>query len=151
MKRTQLLDARARADDVFAGRKPLERPAQVDHRLDPRNHQRVQASVCGLPVDVVPDERGAGHFFFRKNVNSLAVDACDSSALPVCLEKASKSLTEPGSVATIRSTCPLVMSVKAFFALRMGNGQLRPRASRSLSKFMALPGDVTAGGFAPAC
>jgi len=46
--------------------------------------------------------------------------------------------TDPGSVATIRSTWPLDSSVSAFFARRIGSGQLRPRASRSLSKFVIM-------------
>src|SRR5262245_53415921 len=43
-------------------------------------------------------------------------------------------MTEPGSVARTRSTCPLVSSESAFFARRIGSGQLSPRTSRSLSK-----------------
>jgi len=50
-----------------------------------------------------------------------------------------KSLTEPGSVARTRSTCPLPSSAKAFLARRMGSGQLRPRTSKSLSKAVIVP------------
>src|SRR6266545_2021503 len=101
-------------------------------------------AASAIIVEVEAFERAvlssaARHFFFMKNVNSLAVADCDNSALPVCFENASKSFTEPGSVATMRSTWPLVISVSAFLALRIGSGQLRPRASSSLSKFMGSP------------
>src|SRR3569833_633314 len=76
------------------------------------------------------------YFFFMKKVNSPPASAVDSSSLPVCLAKAAKSLTEPGSVDRIFSTCPLATSARAFLARRMGRGQFRPRASSSLSKFM---------------
>ncbi len=81
-----------------------------------------------------------------KNVYSLFASACDSSSLPVCLEKAWKSFTEPGSVATMRSTWPLVMSASAFLARRMGSGQLSPRASSSLSKFIGFLSGQAVGG-----
>jgi hypothetical protein len=74
----------------------------------------------------------------RKNVYSVDAADCDRSGLPVCLANASKSFTDPGSVATMRSTCPLAMSLSAFLARRMGSGQLSPRASSSLSKSMLL-------------
>jgi len=45
-------------------------------------------------------------------------------------------MTAPGSVATILSTCPLLISAKYFLVRKMGNGQTRPRASNSLSKFI---------------
>jgi hypothetical protein len=48
------------------------------------------------------------YFFFMKKVNSPPASAVDSSSLPVCLAKAAKSLTEPGSVERIFSTWPLV-------------------------------------------
>src|SRR4030067_3709563 len=76
------------------------------------------------------------YFFFIKKVNSPPASAVDSSSLPVCLAKAAKSLTEPGSVDRIFSTCPLVTSPRAFLARRIGRGQFRPRASSSLSKFI---------------
>jgi hypothetical protein len=57
-------------------------------------------------------------------------------SLPVCLANAAKSFTEPGSVATIRSTCPACISANPFFARKMGSGQFKPRASTSLSKFI---------------
>src|SRR5450830_749617 len=67
-----------------------------------------------------------------KKTNSVPVCTCDSSALPVCLAKAWKSRTEPGSVAMMRSTSPLCSSANAFFAFRIGKGQFKPRASSSL-------------------
>src|SRR3990172_6558212 len=71
-----------------------------------------------------------------KKMNSLFAVSDDSSALPVCLENAWKSFTDPGSVARILSTWPEVMSVSAFLVRRMGSGQFRPRASSSLSNCM---------------
>ena len=71
--------------------------------------------------------------FAIKNVNASPLSTVDSSALPVCLQKAAKSLTEPGSVEMTCSTCPDVMSVSAFLARKMGSGQLRPFTSRALS------------------
>ena len=59
-------------------------------------------------------------------VKSAEVSVEDSRGLPVCRQKAAKSLTEPGSVATTRSTCPEDMSARAFLARRIGNGQLSP-------------------------
>jgi hypothetical protein len=49
------------------------------------------------------------------------------------LQNAWKSFTDPGSVATMRSTWPLDISFSALRARRIGSGQLRPRASSSLS------------------
>ena len=75
-------------------------------------------------------------FFLMKKVYSPPASLEVSSSLPVCLAKAWKSFTEPGSVAITLSTWPLASSPSAFLAFRMGSGQFSPRASRSLSKFM---------------
>src|SRR5262249_13204330 len=89
------------------------------------------------------DERGRRlHFFFMKKVNSRFASACDSSSCPVWRAKVWKSFTEPGSVASTLSTWPERRSVSAFFVRRMGSGQFSPRASSSLSKFMADPGQL---------
>ena len=48
------------------------------------------------------------------------------------------SQTEPGSVATTRSTWPDAMSVSDFLVLTMGIGQARPDASNSLSNSMCV-------------
>src|SRR5712691_11073071 len=45
------------------------------------------------------------------------------------------SLTAPGSVAMILSTCPLAMSFNTFLALRTGSGHDSPLVSSSLSNF----------------
>src|SRR5260221_50602 len=66
-------------------------------------------------------------------VNSLGVSVEDTSGLPVCLQKAAKSFTAPGSVATTRRVCPDSISASAFLARRIGKGQFRPLTSRSLS------------------
>ena len=58
MKPFELVDARARADDVLPRREPVEGSDQIDHRLDPRNRQRMKATVRCLPIDVVADKRG---------------------------------------------------------------------------------------------
>ena len=47
----------------------------------------------------------------------------DSSACPVWFANASKSLTAPGSVATIFSTWPEASSFSDFLVLRIGSGQ----------------------------
>ena len=71
-------------------------------------------------------------------MNSLFVSERDSRILPVWSEKTWKSITAPGSVAIILSTCPEAMSARDFFERRIGSGQFRPRTSSSLSKFMLL-------------
>jgi len=58
--------------------------------------------------------------------------------LPVSSANAAMSQTEPGSVATTRRTWPVAMSRSDFLVLTMGIGQLRPEASNSLSKCMAV-------------
>src|SRR5580765_3757678 len=63
----------------------------------------------------------------------------DNSACPVWFANASKSLTAPGSVATIFSTWPDVSSFSDFLVLRIGSGQESPRASSSLSKSTVTP------------
>src|SRR6185436_906662 len=78
------------------------------------------------------------HFFLMKKMNSLFASACETSSWPVWREKVWKSLTAPGSVATTFSTWPEARSVSAFLVRRIGSGQLSPRVSSSLSKFMKL-------------
>ena len=51
------------------------------------------------------------------------------SSLPVVLQNAAKSATEPGSVARTSSVPPFGTSLIAFFAFRIGSGQLSPFAS----------------------
>lgn len=75
----------------------------------------------------------------RTWMNSSPCVCCSTSSLPVCRAKAWKSRMEPGSVAITLSNWPLTIFARAFFALSIGNGQLRPRASSSLSIFMFLP------------
>src|SRR3972149_3138209 len=55
----------------------------------------------------------------------------ETNSFPVALQKASKSFTEPGSVARTRKTSPCCNPLMTFFARRMGNGQFNPRASSS--------------------
>ena len=47
--------------------------------------------------------------------------------------------TDPASVETTFSSSPLCMPVKAFFALRMGSGQFRPRVSSSWFTCIGFP------------
>lgn len=57
-----------------------------------------------------------------------------SSLLPVCPQKASKFLEEPGSVESIFSICPASSFAIAFLARTIGRGQARSLASSSESK-----------------
>src|SRR5688572_9816296 len=82
--------------------------------------------------------------FCMKKMNSFSAFSEDSRALPVWREKAWKSLTEPGSVASTLSTWPDAMSVSAFLVRSIGSGQLSPRASSSLSNWMAVMDGVIA-------
>src|ERR1035437_1551825 len=63
----------------------------------------------------------------KRNLPSTA--SCSISALPVALDQASKSFTEPGSVATISISCPDSIDLMPCVALRIGSGQDRPLAS----------------------
>jgi hypothetical protein len=75
---------------------------------------------------------------FRKYANSLLFSVLESNSFPVCLAKAAKSFTEPGSVDVTRNISPDCISASAFLARSIGKGQLRPRASSSLLKFISL-------------
>ena len=67
------------------------------------------------------------------NVNRFPSSAEDSNGLPVCLAKASKSFTEPGSVEMISNVWPDCISPSVFFARSIGRGQFNPEASSSRS------------------
>jgi len=84
-------------------------------------------------VDRTGGMAGSDQPFFIRKKNLPSSSRESRSGFPVCLEKASKSLTEPGSVATMRNTCPLDILPRVFFALSMGRGQFRPHASSSWS------------------
>src|SRR5581483_1287126 len=58
----ELLFARARAAAEIAVAQPVQRPAQIQGRLDTRYGERVVAPVGGLPIDVVADEYGRQPF-----------------------------------------------------------------------------------------
>jgi len=64
-----------------------------------------------------------------KKIKSSPSSVEDSSSFPVCLQKASKSFTEPGSVAIIFNVCAASKPLIAFFARKIGNGQLKPLKS----------------------
>ena len=77
--------------------------------------------------------------------NSPASLVCSTSAWPVWRQKAWKSRSEPGSVATTFSSCPLSSPASAFLALRMGSGQFSPRVSSSWSASMSVGPEAGAG------
>src|SRR5215813_1455722 len=79
------------------------------------------------------------HFFFSTKTNCPCSAVADSNSCPVWREKAWKSLTEPGSVASTRSTCPEAISLSDFLVRSIGNGQFSPRASSSRSKSIRRP------------
>ena len=57
----------------------------------------------------------------------------DNKSFAVCSAKTWKSITEPGSVATILMTCPVDISDNAFLVRNIGSGQTNPRTSNSRS------------------
>src|SRR3569832_1905572 len=73
-----------------------------------------------------------------RNSNSPWFSLEETSSLPVCLQKACMSLSEPGSVATMARVSPLARSVRAFLVRRMGSGQFMPRASRVWVAFILM-------------
>src|SRR3569832_1888872 len=73
-----------------------------------------------------------------RNSNSPWFSLEETSSLPVCLQKACMSLSEPGSVATMARVSPLARSVRAFLVRRMGSGQFMPRASRVWVAFVLM-------------
>src|SRR5437868_10960766 len=70
---------------------------------------------------------------------------CSTSTLPVDSQKAVKSGTEPGSVASTSSLAPFGSSDSAFLVFRIGRGQARPLVSSVLS---GIAGLRTVGGAA---
>src|SRR6476469_3811883 len=63
---------------------------------------------------------------------------CSRSTFPVDSQKAVKSGTEPGSVASTSSLAPFGSSDSAFLVFRIGRGQARPLVSSVLSGIAGL-------------
>lgn len=83
--------------------------------------------------DLAAAQNSYNQDFFITKLNLPPSSPEDNNWLPVCFENASKSLTDPGSVAMIRRVWPGCMSLSIFLARRIGRGQLSPEASSSQS------------------
>src|SRR5258706_4362508 len=85
---------------------------------------------------------GRSHMCLMRKRNTPAFSERSSNKFPVTSQKASKSATAPGSVASTSSVPPLGTSDMTFLVLRIGSGQLSPLVSSSLSAIADLSGST---------